>query len=233
MKPYDHAPPETYERIAALIERFHPDLKKAAIRIDLLMASSDSENAHAVTCGGYSAYAVVKILGPKERAMGRGDAEIVIDRDEYEAMTPAKRDALLDHELYHLNVKLDRVGQPTRDDYQRPCLKLRKHDRQFGWFDEVARRHGANSIEVQQATQIREEAGQLYLSFTADEVAVANDAPADASAATVAFVRNIQKSGTTVTITSGGKGVKIDKSGIRSVGNESPAGPPSAASAAA
>lgn len=222
MKTYDQAPPETHERIAALIERFHPDLKKVGIRIDLLMASSDVEDAHAVTCGGYPAYAVVKILGPKERAMGRGDAEIVIDRDEYEAMTQAKRDALLDHELYHLNVKLGRDGKAKLDDHSRPCLKMRKHDRQFGWFDEIARRHQENSIEVQQATQIREEAGQLYLSFSADDVAAAEDIPAGANSATVAFVRNAQRSGAEVTISSGGKGVKITKDGIRALTEETP-----------
>ena len=42
---------------------------------------------------------------------------------------------------------------------------VRKHDHQFGWFDCVARRHGAHSIEVQQAQQLTAmaELRQLYL----------------------------------------------------------------------
>lgn len=176
MKTYDQAPPETVERVAALIARYHPDLQRVQLRVDLLMASTDAEDGDAVTCGGYPAYAVVRILGSKDRAMNRGDAEIVIDRDEYEAMSAAQRDALLDHELYHLELKRDKGGKPKMDDHQRPCLKMRKHDRQFGWFDEVARRHRENSIEVKQATQLREEAGQTYLAFETVPAAPSSEA---------------------------------------------------------
>lgn len=164
-KTYDQAPDEVHRRVKALIRRFHPDLEKVGAKIDLLMASTDAEGAHAVTLGGYPCYAVVRTLGPKERAMGRGDAEIVIDRDHYEAMDPEVRDALLDHELYHLEVRLDKNGRYKLDDHTRPMFRLRKHDRQFGWFDEIARRHGEHAIEVKQAHAIRDEAGQLYFGF--------------------------------------------------------------------
>lgn len=204
MKTYDQAPDEVRDRVIALIKRFHPDLAKVQLRIDLLMASTDSEDADAVTCGGYPAYAVVKILGPKERAMERGDAEIVIDRDEYEAMDGAKRDALLDHELYHLEIKRNKNGQPKMDDHQRPCLKMRKHDFQVGWFHEIARRHGVASIEVTQATALREEQGQVYFDFDVDAERLKALRPEGADS---------------VTITSNdGVGVRIDKDGITRIG---------------
>lgn len=210
MKTYDQAPEEVRDRITKLIRRFHPDLEKVQVRIDLLMASTDAEDAHAVTLGGYPCYAVVKILGPKERAMERGDAEIVIDRDEYEAMTPERRDALLDHELYHLEIRRDKVGQPKRDDHQRPLLKMRKHDFNVGWFHEIARRHGVASIEVSQALSLREEQGQAYFDFD------------PAVAATAGFRELCKEEGTSVTITTPGigTGVRIDAAGIHSVGEE-------------
>ena len=57
------------------------------------------------------------------------------------------------------------LGNVRRDDIDRPLLRIRKHDHQFGWFDAVARRHGKHSIEVQQAHQLTamDELRQLYL----------------------------------------------------------------------
>lgn len=53
-------------------------------------------------------------------------------------------------------------SKPILDDAGRPKLRLRHHDRSFGWFDEVAKRHGDESHEVRQAKQFADEAGQLY-----------------------------------------------------------------------
>jgi hypothetical protein len=217
-KTYDQAPNEVRDRVMDLIRRFHPDLELVKIRIDLLMASTDAEDAHAITHGGYPALAVVKILGPKERAMERGDAEIVIDRDAYEAMSGEQRDALLDHELYHLEIKRDKAGLPKRDDHQRPLLKMRKHDVQVGWFAEIARRHKEHSHEVRQATEIFEESGQLYFGFaqsggTAAELQFYKPAESGRNPVT-AFVNTVRNSGASVTIRAGEHAVKIDKDGV-------------------
>ncbi len=165
-KTYDQAPQETHDRVKAILLKYHPELVAIKITIDLLMVSTDSETASALTHGGYPALAVVRATSSKERAMGRGDAEIVIDRDKYEAMDPKERDALLDHECYHLVPKIDKkTNAPKRDEHQRPCFKMRKHDRDFGWFDIIAQRHGESSAEVKQAHWIRDEAGQAYFGF--------------------------------------------------------------------
>jgi len=165
MKTYDQAPPEVHERVKKLIKRYHPDLEKVGLRVDLLMASTDTDDGHAVTHQGYPALAIVRIITLKDRAKECGDAEIVIDRDAYEAMEDEQRNALLDHELYHLEIMRDKLGQPKRDDHARPKLKMRKHDVQVGWFHEIARRHAEHSHEVRQATEIYEQNGQLYFGF--------------------------------------------------------------------
>lgn len=203
MKSYDQAPPEVHERVATLIRRFYPDLDRVGVRIDLLMASTDAEDGHAVTHQGYPALAVVKILDLKNRTMDRGDAEIVIDRDAYDGMADEERDALLDHELYHLLTVNDKFGRPKMDDHDRPKLKMRKHDFQVGWFHEIARRHQINSQEVQQAQAFVGEQGQLYFGtegFTP-------------------FVKNLRGSESSVTIRNAGtgEGIKIDKDGIHQV----------------
>jgi len=167
MKSYTPASEEVQERALALIRRFHPDLARVQVRIDFIFVSTDSEDAPALTPGGYPAQAVVKIIGPKERAMERGDAEIVIDEANWNDLTAAERDALLDHELYHLEVAMNKNGtREKRDCCGRPVLKMRKHDRQFGWFDAIARRHGSASLEVIQFKKFTATNEQLYLGLT-------------------------------------------------------------------
>jgi hypothetical protein len=53
----------------------------------------------------------------------------------------------------------------VRDDLDRPKLRVRKHDHQFGWFDSIARRHGPASFEVQQYRKFNESHRQLWLEF--------------------------------------------------------------------
>lgn len=216
-KTYDIAPPEVFDRLKRLLAKYHSELVEVTIRIDLLMASTDSEDAHAVTHGGYPAYAVVRITNAKERAKDCGDAEIVIDRDEYESMSDAQRDALLDHELYHLQVVRNKLGNPKLDDHGRPKLKLRKHDYQVGHFIEIARRHGRASVEVQQATAFIREHGQLFFGF-GDELreAIAATLPTEDSAARTdaPFQKLCRDHDVTVDIRTGDKAVFIDKDGV-------------------
>lgn len=229
MKTYDQAPDEVRERVIALIKKYHPDLELVQLRVDLLMASTDTEDAHAVTLGGYPCLAVVKIVGPKERAKGCGDAEIVIDRDAYEAMSSAKRDALLDHELYHLEITRDKMGRPKKDDHQRPKLKMRKHDFQFGWFAEIARRHQENAIEVQQAQAFIAEQGQTFFGFTSEvtnrflptEDSEARNAPAPSGLTGLARdFQELRPNGVdsmTISSPSTGEGIRIDKTGVHDI----------------
>lgn len=48
------------------------------------------------------------------------------------------------------------------DDLGRPKLKMRKHDVEIGWFKIIAERHGAHSIERQQAKIIFDTMGQSF-----------------------------------------------------------------------
>lgn len=167
MKSYHKAGEDVQDRVTALITKYHPDLLAANVRIDLVFVEDDSddENKPALTLHGYACLGVVRKLPVKDRAMGRGDAEIVLDEKRYrKELEAAERDALLDHELYHLVVVKDGTT-PKIDAVGRPVLKIRKHDRQFGWFDEIARRHGKNSNEVFQAQQLMDQAGQTYFNF--------------------------------------------------------------------
>lgn len=172
-KSYSKAPDECGERVAHLLKLFHPDLVKAGVTVDLISIAND-DGEPCLTHQGYPAAAVVRIVDSKGRTMGRGDAEIVIDEAYYIGLTDAEKDALLDHELYHIELKM-RTNKETGeemlalDENGRPKLKLRKHDVQAGWFSEIAKRHGAASLERKQALSIYLAGQQTYFAFDAGE----------------------------------------------------------------
>lgn len=161
---YHRAPEEVHNLVKSLIEKHHPTIDQAGVKFDLLFAKSNG--GPAVKLNGWPCYAVVRIVGPVERAKGSGDAEIRIDAEQYEKMTEGEKAALLDHELHHVvPIFNEAEGEWKRDAYDRPRLKMRPHDVQIGWFTAIAERHGENSIERQQARKMFEENGQALFPF--------------------------------------------------------------------
>lgn len=142
-----------YDRLVVVRDRYHQPLKEAGVEIDLLLAhaprdKNDDATGHAVTHGGYPAMATIKVTSLKDRVAGLGDAVMIVDGDACDEWTDAEVDALLDHELTHLEITIDDKGAVVRDDAGRPKLKCRKHDWQIGGFAEIAKRHKENAPEV-------------------------------------------------------------------------------------
>lgn len=169
--------PATYEKANEAIrtmadsvlrqfESHHP-LIDAGVTIDILLAFAerDEETSQpigpALTQGGYVVAALTKVTGLKDRAKGCADAEIVIDGDWWADHGRDEQIALLDHELHHIAVVI-KNGAVVRDAHSRPKLRLRKHDVQVGWFSVIAERHGAASIECQQAQNVFDHYGQYF-----------------------------------------------------------------------
>jgi hypothetical protein len=173
MSTYKKADPEVREMAEKILEEFpsYKPIVEAKVKIDFLFAfaevepdeeGNESPQGYALTKHGIRALGITRKLGIKDRVMGRGDAEVVLDGDWWDEATPERRRALLDHELHHLEVKTDEDGVVIRDDLKRPKLKLRKHDVEVGWFAIVAGRHGSASIEIEQAKAVMDSYGQLF-----------------------------------------------------------------------
>lgn len=160
MPRYEKAPALVGQIVERMMDRYHPQLRDAKVTVAQLMAfpitdeNGDSKGP-ALKYQGYQATAVIKIIGLKERTDGRCDAELVIDGDNWDVLTDAQRDAIVDHELEHLELKYDKDGCLVRDDLDRPKLVIRKHDHQFGWFDAVVRRHGRDALEFKQLDEFQ------------------------------------------------------------------------------
>jgi Putative phage metallopeptidase len=146
----------------------HLPLLDTKCRIDFVFAYADRDEDSgeklndALKWHGRKALGVARIIPLKERALGRGDAEVALDGDWWsEDATEEQKDALLDHEMHHLSVKTTKKVIQF-DDLGRPVLKMRKHDVEVGWFAMIADRHGAASQEQIQAKAIMEATGQYF-----------------------------------------------------------------------
>lgn len=154
---------ESVTDIAAdLINLYHEELAARKVKIDYVFAFAERDEVtlevtgNALTKNGCKALGIARKISLKDRALGRGDAEIAIDGDWWQDADEAERSALLDHELHHL------IATEKRDDIGRPIIKLRPHDYEFGWFRVVAARHGSASQERKQARTMMEDSGQYF-----------------------------------------------------------------------
>ena len=145
----------------------HRQTVEAEVKVDLIFAFANvdedgEKKGVALKLHGIRALGITKATSLKDRVMGRGDVEILLDGDWWKTATIEEQRALVDHELTHIEVCVDEHGVIETDDYHRPIVKMRKHDYEFGWFNVIAERHGRSSIERQQAAIIMDGSGQYY-----------------------------------------------------------------------
>lgn len=154
------------ELIAATIEKYYPDLLRLEATVAaVFVAKTDKEGIPetGLKRNGYPAAAKIQVTPLADRARGMADAKLTIDRYSWDRLAEHARAALIDHELYHLELKVgeDDDGNPIEcDDLGRPRLKCRPHDWEMTGFAEVAARHGENALEVQAVKAFRAEYGE-------------------------------------------------------------------------
>lgn len=170
--------PTTYERcnqefgnlVEEVMDNYHGGLSDAEVTVDVLLAhaaldKNGDPTGRPIKVNGYPAAAKIRITNLRERVLGHADAEMIVDGDILDEWSVEQREALIDHELSHLEC----AGE--RDDVGRPKLKIIPHDFMIGGFESVVRRHGEESLEVQQLKRLLDDemSRQMYLPF-AEEV---------------------------------------------------------------
>lgn len=158
----------------------HKPLVELEVKIDFVFAFADTndkgiETNNALSKNGIKALGITRKIPLKDRVLGRGDAEIALDGGWWQKASGDEQAALLDHELHHIAVKTDKVGNPQFDDIGRPQIQLRKHDAEIGWFRCIAERHGAASMERQQAKSLMDNLGQWFWPDVAPTIELIHD----------------------------------------------------------
>lgn len=169
---YDHCPAEVEEMLQSAMTKWHPELVEAKVEIRPLFAlaySRSGEAIPAIKVRGHAVLAKIKITSLEDRVRGLGDATMLIDGARWERMGHNARLALLDHELEHLQVDEEKL-----DDAGRPKIKMKHHDWELAGFDDVMKRQGENSIELQNVALLKERFAQLLIPFPDQPHAAAN-----------------------------------------------------------
>lgn len=118
--------PTTFERCTASVAELaseilcqfetHQPLLDAKVKIDLVFACAElGEDGRpvgpALTKNGVQALGITRKIGAKDRALGRGDAEIALDHHWWtQTASEQEQKALLDHELHHISVVANQQG---------------------------------------------------------------------------------------------------------------------------
>jgi hypothetical protein len=163
---YEQCGDDVKAMVAQVMADYHPELSAAGVSVGLLMASAhdkDDELIPAVKLHGYQCAATIKRISLKDRAAGKCDAEMTICAATWKDLADAKKIALIDHELEHLEVKLTKENTVDRDDLGRPKLLMKLHDHQLGIFKGVIERHAKNALDYHIAKDFTSDMGQLLL----------------------------------------------------------------------
>lgn len=161
---FDRVDDEVTDCVKRMIDAYHHELRDAEVSVQCLFAMNNESDDPAVKApGGWPAYAVIRRVPLKQRVAGFRDAEITIDAEKWKDLTEPQRDALIDHELEHLEVQYEGNGPGTPvqiDDWGRPKLKIRQHDYELAGFKAIMDRHPDAALEKLAAKKFADQYGE-------------------------------------------------------------------------
>jgi hypothetical protein len=148
---YQECPQEVVKVAEALRRQRYTELVRADVTICFLFARNPE--APAIVHHGWPAKALVRVNNLRDRVAGLADVTLILDEQGWQDWSEKHRAAILDHELFHIEVKRNKAGGIKYDDANRPKIALRPHDFQIAGFHEIVRRHG---VEAQEAIALIE-----------------------------------------------------------------------------
>ena len=162
--------PEPYKILREIREKYHSDLSKARIALAWRKKLKRDGDGHLILGRCVKA-------SDLQRELVDWDFVILLNREVWfdEAFTPAKKRALVDHELCHADAARDKDGFPKRDERDRFVWRTRKHD--IEEFRDIVKRHGCYKADLEEfakALLVKRAAPLLFQ-------APVSDVPAEAS----------------------------------------------------
>lgn len=153
---YELAPDDLVQTVKKVAKKYHPEIAK---HVEITVMLATNTNGPALMHNGYQAAAIIRRTTEKDRVAGLADAVLIIDGNRLDEWTAETVDALIDHELQHLEI-VYKDGEIARDNCGRPKLKLRKHDAQIGVFYSVIERHGPDALDTKIVAKLAEDTKQ-------------------------------------------------------------------------
>lgn len=158
---------EPYKIMAALRREFHPDIKDAKIAIAWMVGNKRDADGHLILGKCVKA-------SDLQRELVEWDFVILLNREVWQSQewNIERKKALMDHELQHADVAVDREGNVKKDAKGRIMYRIRRHD--IEEFHAIARRHGVWKSDLEQFAEelMKSKAGPLFDSNQAQQSAL-------------------------------------------------------------
>lgn len=171
---------DVFDSIERMRSKYHSELNEFEVTIGVLQVDrrkgDDGEwiDGPLLSLHGYEAVATIRITSHLERLMDVPDAILTVNGERWRDLTDEQRDALIDHELEHLEIVRDGENTPLYDDNNRVRLRCRKHDWQMGGFHSVVRRHGTHAIEAEAVARVRHSPLMQQLRFDFESLTISD-----------------------------------------------------------
>jgi len=114
MKTYHRATVSDNNTILRTIGKWHKILSAAEVEVTALMVEDDSGNP-ALEENGAIVAATIKLQSPIYRALGAGDALMIIDAAAWDRMLESEREALVDQQLTRIGVLREKAEKADPD----------------------------------------------------------------------------------------------------------------------
>lgn len=125
-------PLDPYAILDAMVRDYHDDLAQARIAVAWMLDVKADRDGH-LTLGR------CKKATDLDREFREFDLVILLNAQAWKELEPNQRTALVDHELCHATVATDKNSENIKDERDRLCYRIRKHD--IEEFNAVVRRH--------------------------------------------------------------------------------------------
>jgi hypothetical protein len=154
-----------FDLLAEVIADHHPRLAEAGVTTQLLVANAE-EGKSPLKNRGYPCLALARIVSLKDRVAGLKDTVIYLDGARWAEKSEEEQRAVLDHELSHFELVLDKQKKVKLDAADRPKLRTRLHDHEIGVFFDVVERHGVSAIEAQSYRDLHRKMVQMTFDWS-------------------------------------------------------------------
>ncbi len=152
----DHHRRLAAEKVRVAVLMIHPPVNKDGDKI-----------GPAIKHAGVEVAGRIKVATARERVLAEVEAIMEIDAEFWDTLVIESQAALIDHELEHLVILIDKEGVTRRHPGNLPVLATQPDDWMLTGFRSVVDRHGAHALE---AMAIRElyEGFQMVFEFMGD-----------------------------------------------------------------
>ncbi|MCK9279318.1 MAG: hypothetical protein M0P71_01750 [Melioribacteraceae bacterium] len=155
---------EDVELMNGLMSSNYPELIENGVNVGLFYVvkvdkDGEVQNEACLKKDGRTCSGKISLISDLNRMTDSFDAKIVLDLNIWQRLSLEEKNALLDHELYHLYiVKNPKTGEVVTisDESSKVKLKLKKHDVVMWGFHDIIVRHGFGSQELQVLNGISE-----------------------------------------------------------------------------